>query len=112
MTGGKAPETPLEGLAVVSPAAVKKLKQLWITTGEELVAQAATREGQRGLAALLRLKPEEFADFIAQVKAALSSQAVKALEEKHPEDKGMGALKPPEREAEPDRLKDQERPEK
>ena len=100
MSRGKAPETPLEGFPLVSPLAVKRLKQLWITTAEELVAQAATREGKRGLAVLLRLKPEEFEEFIAQVKAALAPATVQAMEEKHPDDKGLGALKPPEQEVE------------
>ena len=101
MSRGKMPETPLEGFPLVSPVAVKRLKQLWITTAEDLVAQAATPEGKRGLAVLLRLKPEEFEEFIGKVKAALAPATVRAMEEKHPDDKGLGALKPPEREAEP-----------
>ena len=103
MSRGKTPETPLEGFAPVSALAAKRLKQLWITTAEDLVAQAATPEGKRGLAVLLRLKPDEFEEFIGQVKAALAPATVQAMEEKHPDDKGLGALKPPERDAEPSR---------
>ena len=108
MSRGKMPETPLEGFPLVSPVAVKRLKQLWITTAEDLVAQAATPEGKRGLAVLLRLKPEEFEEFIGKVKAALAPATVQAMEEKHPDDKGLGALKPPEREVAKDEEKTRE----
>lgn len=94
MSEGKQPETPLEAAGVGFMAA-KRLRAVWITTAEDLVAQAATDMGRRGLAALLRMKLEEFDEFLGNVKAALGPEKLKALEEKPPEGKGLGAPKPP-----------------
>jgi len=86
---------PLEKVNALDGASVRKLKGFWITTAEQLVAQAATPEGKTRLAGLLGIAETAFADLIAKVKSSLDPETVRRLEAEHPTDKGMGALKPP-----------------
>jgi len=95
MSAPKPPETPLDKLGGLSPALRGKLQGNWITTVEQVVAQAATPEGRKGLAGLLGLDEGALAALLSEARALLGPDAVRRLEAPHPHDKGLGALKPP-----------------
>ena len=87
MSGGKLTQTPLDKVGALGASAATKLKALWITTAEELVAQGATPDGKKRLAAVLGLSAAALDQLMAKVKAVLGPEKVKALEEKVPDDR-------------------------
>lgn len=98
------PETPLERIEDLPEETCQKLKARWITTIEQLVAQAATPEGKTHLATLLAADAAAVEGLLARARALLEPGLVAQLERETPQDHGLGALKPPvleEREPEP-----------
>ncbi|MBM4430047.1 MAG: C1 family peptidase [Chloroflexi bacterium] len=53
------PGTPLLNVSQIKPSVGEALHPLWITTVEELVTTAFEEKGGKGLARLLKVKPEE-----------------------------------------------------
>lgn len=89
------PETPLERIEDLPDAARQKLKARWITSVEQLVAQAATPQGKAHLAALLDADAAAVKGLLARAKALLRPDLVAQLEQETPQDHGLGALRPP-----------------
>ena len=89
------PETPLERIDDLPEETCQKLKARWITTVEQLVAQAATPEGKSHLAALLAADAAGIEGLLARARALLEPGLVAQLERETPQDHGLGALKPP-----------------
>ena len=87
-------ETPLDRILGLSPPAREKLKAHWITSAEQVVAQAATPDGMKRLAAVLEVEPKAAQQLVAEAKALLDPETIRKLEAEHPDDKGMGALPP------------------
>jgi hypothetical protein len=84
----------LSGLKGASEDTQQKLRQLNITTAEELLAMAAVEGIPDQLAAYLGMAPQDLSAMLDSVRATMSSRAVAAMQEPHAEYYAMGALPP------------------
>ena len=89
-------ETPLEKIKEWPEELVRRLKQSWITTAEQVVAASATPGGLHSLAEQLEVPEEEAVRLVSAARAHLNPAVVAQLEQ--PIDTrayGLGVLKPP-----------------
>ena len=88
-------QTPLAASAAIPPDALRRLGELWITTAEQLVAQAATAGGMDALARELMLSDSETRRMVDAARASLSAGAVAEAERKVDTSKySLGAAPP------------------
>jgi len=95
-------DVPLEMIEGIPDELADKLKQLWITSAEQVVATGSTPGGTTALADHLGISEEEVADLIARARKQLSPEI--AAEMETPVDTsefGLGAIKPQKRRDEP-----------
>jgi len=78
----------------VSNKVQEKLKELNITTAEELIAMAAVEGCKEKLAKYLGLGASAFAGHLEKVKKTLPGRVVAAMEEPYREEFGLGAIEP------------------
>ena len=95
-------DVPLEKIAGIPVELADKLKQLWITSAEQVVATGSTPGGAAALADHLGVSETEVADLIARAREQLSPEI--AAEMETPVDTsefGLGAIRPQQRRNEP-----------
>jgi hypothetical protein len=95
-------DVPLDQVEGIPVELADKLKQLWITSAEQVVATGATPGGAAALADHLGVSETEVADLIARAREQLSPEI--AVEMETPVDTseyGLGAIRPQKRRNEP-----------
>jgi hypothetical protein len=93
---GVAPETEFATLGFWPDEAVKRLRNCWITTAEQVVAAAATPDGVIALVEQTGLAKSELLRLLSLTRATLSPDVRRELSQ--PADTslyGTGALAPP-----------------
>ena len=89
-------ETPLTSLSDWPTPVVQRMAACWITSVEQVVATASTKNGVRVLATEAGVSEDTMASLIESARRALTPERLAALEE--PVDLsefGFGALRPP-----------------
>ena len=72
-----------------------RLRELNVTTAEEVVALAAVRGGAGGMARFLDIPEEELTARVDAIRDSLSARSVAAMEQPYATPLGLGALRPP-----------------
>ena len=88
-------DTPLESVPGWSEDRIARLKQSWITSAEQVVALAATRDGIRSLAEQLGVPQDEAQRLVEAARSELAP-ATRAEMEKAVDtrERGLGVLPP------------------
>jgi len=87
--------TPLEKVEGLTDEDASKLREVWITTAEQLVALAATGGGMTSIAQQLHMGEDRARRLVDSARAALSPQMLAELD--RPADTseyGLGVLRP------------------
>lgn len=88
--------TPLDSIEGWTPEKVSRMKDVWITTAEQVVALAATERGLRSLSEQLQVDIEEARRLYLAARDQLSPAARRELDQPaDTSDFGRGALPPP-----------------
>lgn len=94
----KVKDVPLESIDEWPPELVAKLKELWITSAEQVVAAGATASGISALAEHLNISEDQATRLIAAARSRLSPEVAAEMETPvDTSDYGIGAIKPPKR---------------
>jgi hypothetical protein len=75
---------PLAAIPGISPASLAALKQRWIETAEQVIALAATPQGQDGLKTLLACSDQQWGELLAKLKEAVGTESAARLEQPSP----------------------------
>jgi hypothetical protein len=87
--------TPLDSIQGWTPEKVSKMKDVWITTAEQVVALAATENGLQSLSEQLQVDKEEARQLYLAARNRLSPEARQALDQPaDTRDFGLGVLPP------------------
>ena len=87
--------TPLDSIEGWTPEKVSRMKDVWITTAEQVVALAATERGLRSLSEQLQVDIEEARRLYLAARDQLSPAARRELDQPaDTSDFGRGALPP------------------
>ena len=86
---------PLSRLPHLDDGLRARLRELNVTTAEEVVALAAVRGGSGGMARFLDIPEEELTARVAAIRDSLSARSVAAMEQPYATPLGLGALRPP-----------------
>jgi hypothetical protein len=93
--GGPTADTPLESVEGWTAEKVSKMKDVWITTAEQVVALGATTNGVRSLSEQLDVDLDEAQRLLAAARAHLSPAAQRELDQPaDTSDFGLGVLPP------------------
>ena len=88
--------TPLDYIHGWTPEKVSRMKDVWITTAEQVVALAATEKGLRSLSEQLQVDIEEARQLYLAARDRLSPEARRELDRPaDTRDFGRGARPPP-----------------
>ncbi len=86
-------DIPLDKVPNWSKEQVARLKDLWITTAEQVVALGATRDGAQALAEHLAISDSEMRRLIDSARATLAPDVQTAMEKRvDTSEYGLGAL--------------------
>jgi hypothetical protein len=89
-------ETPLDAVSGFSEDVIQRLRALWISTAEQLVATAATPGGMHLLAEELQLSQEAASRLVSAARASLPPTVAAEMNSSvDPSDYGLGAVQPP-----------------
>jgi hypothetical protein len=88
--------TPLDSIEGWTPEKVSRMKDVWVTTAEQVVALAATEKGLQSLSQQLEVDIEEARQLYLAARDRLSPEARRELDQPaDTRDFGRGALPPP-----------------
>lgn len=88
--------TPLDSIQGWTPEKVSRMKDVWITTAEQVVALGATEKGLQSLSQQLRLDIEDARQLYLAARDRLSPEARRELDQPaDTQDFGRGARPPP-----------------
>lgn len=88
--------TPLDSIEGWTPEMISRMKDVWITTAEQVVALAATERGLRSLSEQLQVDIEQARQLYLAARDQLSPAARRDLDQPaDTSDFGRGALPPP-----------------
>ena len=88
--------TPLDSIQGWTPEKVSRMKDVWITTAEQVVALAATEKGLQSLSEQLQVDIEEARQLYLAARDRLSPEARRELDQPaDTRDFGRGARPPP-----------------
>ena len=89
-------ETPLDTVEGWSDEHVTRLREVWITSAEQVAALAATAGGVTSLAQQLATTEERARDLVEKARAAVPRQTLTELDTPvDTSDYGLGVLRPP-----------------
>lgn len=93
---GEPVTTPLDSIEGWTPEMISRMKEVWITTAEQVVALAATERGLRSLSEQLQVDIEQARQLYLAARDQLSPAARRELDQPaDTSDFGRGALPPP-----------------